>query len=159
MGRLSEPFFFQEASIPDSMQSHCCDSIFNSPCCLHCKAYRWAGEHKSFCCCNGKVQLDLLQQPPCEMIALFDVNRSGSTFLENIIAYNKALALASLGCNEVCVPGFIPNFMTQGKIFHRIGSLLPAENRHQRLPNCSFTTVTTNLPIRASLPNCRGYCT
>ena len=43
------------------------------------------------------------------MVMLFDVSRqSGSTLLEHIQAYNNALALASLGCNEVCMQGFSP---------------------------------------------------
>ena len=118
------------SSVPESRISHYCGSLFKSPCCAHCRAYRWAGERDSLCCCKGKVNLDPLPEPPSEMVVLFDVSRqSGSTLLEHIRAYNNALALASLGCNEVCMQGFSPNFKIQGKLFHRIGSLLPAEKQ------------------------------
>ena len=141
---------FEEAVVPKSMQSHNCESIFNSPCCPHCQAYLWVGERASLCCCKGKVSLDLLQQPPSELIALFDVNRLGNTFLEHIRAYNNALALASLGCNQVCMPGFSPNFKIQGKMFHRIGSLLPAENQAPKFAQLFFYDSDNELANRLS---------
>ena len=150
VGCSSDPFSFEEASVPVSMQSHYCESLFNSPCCPHCKAYRWEGERESLCCCKGKVKLDPLQQPPSEMIALFNVNRSGSTFLEHIRAYNNALALASLGCNQVCMPGFNPNFKIQGKMFHRIGSLLPADNQTPKFAQLFFYDSDNELANRLS---------
>ena len=96
------------------------------------------GERESLCCCKGKVTLDCLQQPPSEMTVLCHVNRSGSTFLEHIRSYNNALALASLGCNQVCMPGFNPNFKIEGKMFHRIGTLLPARNQAPKFAQLFF---------------------
>ena len=48
-------------------------------------------------------------------------------FLNQTRAYN-ALALASLGCNEIVAPGYSPTFKIQGKLYHRIGSLLPSNS-------------------------------
>lgn len=150
VGCSTDPFSFEEASVPESIQSHYCASLLKSPCCPHCQAYLWAGERESLCCCKGKVKLDPSCQPPSEMIALFDVNRSGSTFLEHIRAYNNALALASLGCNEVCMPRFSPNFKIQGKLFHRIGSLLPAENQAPKFAQLFFYDSDNELDNRLS---------
>ena len=44
-------------------------------------------------------------------------------FLKNIRAYNNIMAMASLGTDHQ--PEFGPNFKVQGKLSHRIGSLLP----------------------------------
>ena len=88
-----------------------------------------------------KVRLDHLQQLPSEMIALFDVNRSASMFLEHIRAYNNVLALASLGCNQVCMTGFNSNFKIQGKMFHRIGSQNQESAQWNNHVSCMHTTV------------------
>ena len=133
------PLSFEEESIPESLKSHYCGSLFKSPCCAHCQAYCWAGERNSLCCCKGKVNLDPLPEPPSEVVLLFNASsQSGSTLLEHIRAYNNALALASLGCNEVCMQGFSPNFKIQGKLFHRIGSLLPAEKQTPKFAQLFF---------------------
>ena len=145
------PLSFEEESIPESLKSHYCGSLFKSPCCAHCQAYRWAGERNSLCCCKGKVNLDPLPEPPSEVVLLFNASsQSGSTLLEHIRAYNNALALASLGCNEVCMQGFSPNFKIQGKLFHRIGSLLPAEKQTPKFAQLFFYDSDNELNNRLS---------
>ena len=59
---------------------------------------------------------------------LFDITKSGYHFLNHTRAYNNVLALASLGCNEIVALGYSPTFKIQGKLYHRIGSLLPSNS-------------------------------
>ncbi|GFR80218.1 DNA helicase [Elysia marginata] len=49
----------------------------------------------------------------------------GHPFLTKIRNYNNALALESLRCHEHFKTGFNPTFTIQGKLYHRIGNLLP----------------------------------
>jgi hypothetical protein len=150
IGCISDTVNFNEKEIPESLLSHYCQNFYDSPCCHYCKAYRWPGERETLCCCKGKVSLDPLPQPPNEIVKLFDVNRFGNCFVEHIRAYNNALALASLGCKEVHIPGFSPNFKIQGKMFHRIGSLLPPDNETPKFAQLFFYDSDNELSNRLS---------
>ena len=77
VGCSSDSLSFQEAGVPEPIQSHYCGNLFKSTCCSYCQAYHWVGERESLCC-KGKVRLDPLHQPPSEMIALFDVTQLGN---------------------------------------------------------------------------------
>lgn len=50
---------------------------------------------------------------------------------------NNALALPSIGCHEVRQDGFNPTLKIKGKLYHRIGNLLP--NREQQEGRPKFT--------------------
>ena len=90
-----------------------------------CRTYKWTSELNSLCCEAGKVRLEPVPDPPTNMKKLFNVNEC-EHFLNQTKACNDALALASLGCNEVVVePGYSPTFKIQGQLYHRKGSLLP----------------------------------
>ena len=68
------------------------------------------------------MHLDDLPEPPADIRRLYERSRS---FLDNLRSYNNALAMASIGCDEAVIDGFNPTFKIQGKVYHRIGSLLP----------------------------------
>ena len=46
---------------------------------------------------------------------------------KNLVQINDSFSFTSLGCNQNLLPGYNPIFKIQGKIYHRIGSLLPQE--------------------------------
>ena len=83
--------------------------------CRHCSADRWPGERKGLCCLGGTVQLPRLPPPLEQLLPLYTLR--GSVFLKNARAYNNIFALASLGCNKIRQPGFIPTFTVHGKVY------------------------------------------
>ena len=116
---------FDETELPEEFCNTFEGSIRDFTC-NHCNAYFWNNENKNTCCSGGKVKLPRLPPIPEQIQLLFDVN--GSHFLKNARAYNNLFALASLGCGqEIKHQGFSPTFTVRGKIYHRIGSLLPQD--------------------------------
>ena len=134
---MSEVWDFNEAEVPLEFQRQF-EGIFRSTegMCEHCGAYRWKRERKGLCCLNGTVKLPQLPPPPDELLPLYTA--SGSHFLKHARAYNNLFALASLGCSEIRQPGFNPTFTVQGKMYHRIGSLLPAEGESAKFAQLYF---------------------
>ena len=104
--------------------------------CQHCSAYLWADERSAFCCGQGKICLDAFPSPPDELQQLYqEVN-----FITNIRRYNNALTLASFGMDqEIIQPGFSPTVTIQRKMYHSIGSLLPAEDSEPKFAQIYFT--------------------
>ncbi|KAL5262078.1 hypothetical protein ACHWQZ_G007688 [Mnemiopsis leidyi] len=137
LGRMSEVWDFNEAEVPLEFQRQF-EGIFRSTegMCEHCGAYKWKRERKGLCCLNGTVKLPQLPPPPDELLPLYTA--SGSHFLKHARAYNNLFALASLGCSEIRQPGFNPTFTVQGKMYHRIGSLLPAEGESAKFAQLYF---------------------
>ena len=102
----------------------------------HCSAYLWADERSAFCCGQGKICLDAFPSPPDELQQLYQE----ANFITNIRRYNNALTLASLGMDqEIIQPGFSPTVTIQGKMYHSIGSLLPAEDSEPKFAQIYFT--------------------
>ena len=93
--------------------------------CQHCNALRWIGEKTTFCYQDGKIRIEIPSPPPPQLMKYYDVQQSGRLFLAHIRNYNNALALASIGCKEYVHDVFNPTFITQGKLYLRIGNLLP----------------------------------
>ena len=90
--------------------------------CSFCGAFRYRNE-RNFCCSKGKVnKVPLLKDPPGEMKKLFE----NESFLKNARGYNNVLAMASVGCKT---PEEFKgaNFKIQGKVHHKIGSLIPTD--------------------------------
>ncbi|XLV02546.1 hypothetical protein S245_016883, partial [Arachis hypogaea] len=90
----------------------------------------------TLCCSKGKVQLPYLQRPPdllCNLIYGHD-NKS-LYFQKNIRSYNSMFAFTSFGCkvhdsiNDGSGP---PQFIINGQVYHRIGSLIPAIGENPR---------------------------
>jgi hypothetical protein len=109
--------------------------------CSECGSYNFSGEELqkrnkgekqfSICCQKGKVKLKPLRSPPEVLQRLFlESNDESKIFRKNVRMINNNLAFASIAVNEKIVPGTgPPNFRIQGTFYHRIGSLLPAEDK------------------------------
>jgi len=100
------------------------------------------------CCANGKVKIPSPPKPPPELLKFFDINQSGQSFLPLSRAYNNALALASIGCEQFFPTGFNPTFTIQGKLCHKIGSLLPSENNSPKFAQIFFNDSDNELANR-----------
>ena len=104
--------------------------------CSDCGALHWASEKLvnspkfGMCCNSGKIKVPRLDDPPPELLHLLsgqeDICKKFRDYIRN---YNNALAMTSLGCNqdtEINRDGGGPFvFRVQGRLYHRIGSLLP----------------------------------
>jgi hypothetical protein len=76
--------------------------------------------NRSFCCSNGKVDLQPFQPLPEIIEALL----LKPDFISNIRAYNQMFSFTSLGVNlDDRFSHGIHNFRIQGQLFHAIGSL------------------------------------
>ena len=114
---------FREKELSSELLSSSVGSIWEKENqCKLCGAFRFKDE-TNFCCGKGKVnKVSALPEPPKELKTLFE----NQTFLRNARGYNNILAMASVGCHT---PDQFkgPNFKIQGKIHHKIGSLIPDE--------------------------------
>lgn len=135
-GLACNALVFNENTVDDRLAPHSC-GLFNCIC-PFCMAITWPGEKKTFCCQNGKVNLPLPPPPPPTIQKYYDNSGDGRSFLPFCRAYNNALALASIGCNEQIQQGFNPTFTIQGKLSHRIGSLLPAAGQTPKFAQIFF---------------------
>ena len=98
--------------------------------CQYCSAFRFRDETKNMCCGTGKVNLTPFPPLPNPLATLYSGTTPQSVcFLENIRKYNSVFQLTSLGCNEVLLRGWNPQFRIQGQLCHLIGSLLPPHDR------------------------------
>lgn len=98
--------------------------------CRHCEALKSKEETPGMCYSGGKVSVPMLGDPeePLKSLLLYDSNES-RRFLNRIRKYNSCFQMKSFGVgNEVIMPGFSPTFTVQGRVYHRIGSLLPTNN-------------------------------
>ena len=114
--------------------------------CSHCRALHWKDEKLAqssarnpefgMCCNSGKVSLPLLRDPPQALKTLLDGDDVlAKDFRENIWKYNRAFAFTSLKANEDRSVNFRPDgtsrgppvFRIQGELYHRGGSLSPAD--------------------------------
>ena len=107
--------------------------------CSDCGALHWKSEklvnssqiHPKFgtCCLSGKIKIDKLHNPPPELLHLLSGEDAISKqFRDHIRSYNNALAMTSLGCNQVHAvnQGHGPYvFKVQGRVYHQSGSLIP----------------------------------
>jgi hypothetical protein len=110
--------------------------------CGFCNAKMWIKERSgksnnhpqfSLCCENGKVLLPNLPATPQELEVLLTSKESSAVkFRDQIRMYNSVLAFTSLGAkvDESVTRGPRPySFRIQGELYHRIGSLCPAEGQ------------------------------
>ncbi len=136
LGCLKDIDLFDEGEYPENLKKHDIKSLYHADnkVCQHCFAHTWKDERPGFCCENGKVSLPPIKLTPPEIKQLYEQKE----FLDNIRAYNNALALSSIGCDEKYVPGFNPTFKIQGKVFHRIGSLKPNEGEIPKFAQLYF---------------------
>jgi len=142
--------------------------------CGFCNAKMWIRERSakstnnnsqfSLCCENGKILLPNLPATPQELEVLLTIKESSAVkFRDQIRMYNSVLAFTSLGAkvDESVTRGPGPYcFRIQGELYHKIGSLCPAEgqrpqfaqlyihdtkyehqNRHVVMPSLKPTTL------------------
>ena len=110
---------------------------------------KFSHESNSFCCRRGNVVLPQLLKPPDTILELHKNNM----FLKNIVAFNNLMALASLGCEEPedGIVGYRSTFKVQGKIYHRIGSLLPDSGTEPKFGQPYFYDIDHELENRMKL--------
>ena len=85
--------------------------------CTFCRAKRWALEPASLCCCNGKVQLDSLCNPPEPLNTLYLSDTCESKHaLQHTRKYNSAFSMTSFECHEVRKSGWNPSFKIQSVV-------------------------------------------
>src|SRR5437588_7328629 len=135
--------------------------------CPFCHALHWVDEHLSgsskirpkfgMCCYQGKIALPPLQEPPRELMQLY--NRrvpQSANFHKNIRRYNNALAFTSMGRQidrSINAGGGPYVFKMHGELIHRIGSLLPADNAR---PQPVYAQLYIYDP-QAALNMCMGH--
>ena len=71
-------------------------------------------------------------------LASIGCKEHGRLFLAHIRKYNNALALASIGCKEHVHDGFNSTFTIQGKLYHRMGNLLPERGETPKFSQIYF---------------------
>lgn len=91
----------------------------------------------SLCCQQGKVKLQLLQEPPQILKNLLSYEGCGQSvkFREKIRAYNSIFAFTSMGAkidNSVNLRPGPYVFKISGQNYHRIGGLIPTEGRQPK---------------------------
>lgn len=88
--------------------------------CQFCNARLFVQESTKFCCGGGNIQLESLPPLPAYLSELL---HNSTEFLAHIRKYNNAFAMTSLGCSE---NWDYLTFKISGKMYHRIGALIPA---------------------------------
>jgi len=108
------------------------------------------------CCENGKVLLPNLLATPQELeVLLTNKDISAVKFQDQIRMYNSVLAFTSLGAkvDESVIRGTEPySFRIQCELYHKIGSLCPAEG--QRPQFAQLYIHDTNVNIKTAMPLC-----
>ena len=117
--------------------------------CEFCGSLKFSHESNAFCCRRGNGVLPQLLKPPDTILELHKNNM----FLKNIVAFNNLMALASLGCEEPedGIVGYRSTFKVQGKIYHRIGSLLPDSGTEPKFGQLCFYDIDHELENRMKL--------
>ena len=136
LGCVDDTANFQEREFDETVITHNLQNLITaSNNCPKCHAYRWKEERPGFCCEKGRIKLNDLPEPPAEIQQLYE---SGNSFLNSLRSFNNALAMASIGCEEMVIPGFNPTFKIQGKVYHRIGALLPNQCEEPKFAQIYF---------------------
>lgn len=119
--------------------------------CDKCDALKWDSESPGLCCNNGKVSIPLLPHPPHPLDALLDGSHTLSVeFLRHIRKYNCALQMTSIGMRESPISdgAWIPSIRIQGVVYHRIGSLFPAEGQQPLFCQMFFLDPAVEIAAR-----------
>jgi len=108
--------------------------------CAHCGALKWKDEPPGVCCSSGKVDIPTIDLPVEPLRELFcNETDESRKFLANIRKYNSCFHMTSFGADKVVsMRGFCPTFTVQGKVYHQIGSLLPADNSQPKFLQVYF---------------------
>ncbi|KAG2209025.1 hypothetical protein INT45_002605, partial [Circinella minor] len=112
----------------------------------------------NLCCQEGAVELPQLNPTPPEVSQLLHGSDAAAIhFRTNIRAYNNALSFTSLGVNinETVANsrGGAYNFRIYGNVYHRIGSLLPAEDNRPAFAQIYVHNPATETANRQAVSN------
>ena len=119
--------FRNETSIGDMIQ------------CQHCQAMKFRDEPKLMCCSNGKINPEPFPPLPHQLAGLLEGTTDQSVcFLQDIRKYNSAFQLTFLGCKEVRMNGWNPQFRIEDQVCHLIGPLEPADEMQARFLQIFF---------------------
>ena len=138
---------FQEYSVQDSIDVDT-GNLNGGKKCLFCQAFLLKKESSSFCCSNGKVdvvQQQKLRKLPKQLLKQFENEK----LISNIRQYNNVMAMASLGTDHK--PEIGPNFKIQGKLSHKLGSLLPESNQSPKFAQIYFHDTDQETSHRMNL--------
>jgi hypothetical protein len=106
--------------------------------CPYCKALKYPGETKGMCCAAGKIKLPQLEELPEPLKTLLAGSTAESKhFLSNIRKCNSCFQMTSFGA-EIVTTQFMPTFEVRGQIYHKAGSLLPAQDGHHKFLQMYF---------------------
>ena len=91
-----------------------------------------------------------------EIKKYYDMTQSRKLFLPFSGQYNNGLALASIVCTEQIQQGFNPILRIQGKLYHRLGNLLPPAGNDPKFAQIFFfddsaTKFTDRLRLSVTL--------
>ena len=111
--------------------------------CGHCTAKKWKGEPHLMCCdCKQWQRFPVLQEPLQPLKSLFEgTTLESKHFLQNIRKYNNCFQMTSFGADvlESDVHGYSwASLKVKGKVYHRVGSLLPANNEAEKFLQIYF---------------------
>ena len=121
------------------------------------QAMKFRDGSKGICCSNGKVNPEPFRPLPQQHAVLFEGTTDQSVrFLKDIRKYNSAFQLTSLGCKEVRMNGWNPQFRIQGQVCHLIDPLEPAMK--YKLDFCNSTSWTETNKFRG-LPSPMDFVT
>ncbi|KAE8257116.1 hypothetical protein A4X13_0g2570 [Tilletia indica] len=140
--------------------------MLGSGLCSHCHAFHFNAERTSSvsanrfgrCCKNGHTRLPNIFQVPDGMQNLYQGTGEISTrFRRHIREYNNAFAFLSTGGHrDMSVAGQmgVYTFKIQGQLYHRLGSLRPAQNDRPQFAQIYFfsTNSDTTAALRTSGP-------
>jgi len=95
---------------------------------------KFKDEPNGICCGNGKIKLPLLNNPIEPLLSyLSGTSNESKHFLINIRKYNASFNMTSFGANRKKESGYQTTFKIQGQVYHRIGSLLPCDDKSSYL--------------------------
>ena len=126
--------------------------------CIHCGALKFQRETSTTCCSDGKFHLEPFPKPTSYINDLWQGNSQKSKlFRENSRIINNAVCITSLKTSERRV-GFTPSVVFQGRVHHRIGSLLPDAGDNPKFaqlyvfdPTLETTTRFENMVVQTSM--------
>ncbi|KAK6727617.1 hypothetical protein RB195_005357 [Necator americanus] len=138
--------------------------------CSNCGALHFAFEVKrqhpyifSDFCDRGRFNLNLFEEFPEQLKQLFVRDRATPTemthrqrnFLENIRAFNSALAMASMGAQVDTISGRGPYcYRIHGQIYHRLGALHPHQGEQRQFGQIYI--LDTEMAAQQRLGNMRN---
>ena len=103
-------------------------------------------------CSNGKVNPEPFSPLPQQLMVLFEGTIDQSVrFLQDIRKYNSAFQLTSLGCKEVRMNGWNPQFRIQGQVCHLIDPLEPADEMQARFLQIYFMNGDQQIQRKSSI--------